>query len=109
MPRPFIASPFVNPLFYHGANDSFPSGHASAFFSLATAMFYYLPQINLPAGKAGFRPIWVSLFFIGAILIGLARIVAAVHWPVDILAGAVLGIITAFIIVKILQKLLKNL
>ena len=57
---------------------SFPSGHATFFMALAVSIFFYHK-------KAGY----VFMFF--ALLIGLARIIAGVHFPIDILGGFVLG------------------
>jgi undecaprenyl-diphosphatase len=78
-PRPFIELTDVKTLLTHGLNDSFPSGHATFSFALATAIYFYTNH------KIGL------LFILGATLIGLSRIIVGIHWPFDILAGAVLG------------------
>jgi len=82
-PRPFLVLSDVNLLFLHGDNDSFPSGHATFFFALATALYFYHRQMAL-------------LYFVGALAIGLSRVVAGVHWPVDIVWGYVLGGVIAY-------------
>jgi undecaprenyl-diphosphatase len=43
---------------------------------------------------------WGIVFFAGAILMGLARIIAGIHWPVDILVGALIGILSAWFVCK---------
>jgi undecaprenyl-diphosphatase len=63
----------------HESSNSFPSGHAAFFFALATTIFFY----NRHWGG------WY--FFLGA-LNGFARIAAGVHWPLDIVGGALIGI-----------------
>ncbi len=81
--RPFEALGF-EPLISE-SNNSFPSGHAAFFFALAAAMFYFNRKLGL----------W---FFLFAFLNGLARIMAGVHWPTDILGGAAVGILSLFLI-----------
>ena len=71
--------------------DSFPSGHAAFFFALAMGVWFFNKKLG----------VW---FFIGAILMGIARIFVGVHWPSDILAGAVIGIVSAIIVYKFIPK-----
>ncbi len=79
--RPFVAlGDTINPLFIHGLNDSFPSGHSVIIFTLA----FYIYSIN--------RYIGLTLILF-AILSGMARVIAGVHWPTDILGSAILAYI----------------
>lgn len=80
-PRPFIELRDANLLFPHGDHDSFPSGHATFLFSL----WWALRLVRFPRRLAVF-------FFSGAVLVGLARVAAGIHWPLDILGGALLGV-----------------
>ena len=60
---------------------SFPSGHAARSTMLAVV-------------AVGLGPLWLGLaLLIWAPLVGLARIILGVHYPSDILAGMVLGLI----------------
>ena len=98
-PRPFLALNFV-PLINQKASDSsFPSGHASFYFALSTIVYYYNKKIGV-------------LFYIASLLIVLARVFVGVHWPSDILAGAVLGILMGWVLNRIFRKhankLIKN-
>lgn len=77
-PRPFLVLSDLNQLIQHGANDSFPSGHATLFMALGTGLYL----LNKKLG---------NLFIIAAVLISLARIAAGIHWPLDILAGWLLA------------------
>ena len=63
-------------------NNSFPSGHTLASFEAATSIFLYYK-------KWGIAP----LSF--ATLIGISRIFLLVHYPSDVLAGALFGILFA--------------
>lgn len=83
-PRPFVAEQ-VNQLLEHSASSSFPSGHAAFFFALSTVIFLYHKKAGL-------------LFFIASFLIGLARIFVGIHYPLDILVGAVIGILFGWLI-----------
>ncbi len=85
--RPFLSLPNIYPLFPE-AGYAFPSGHAAVFSAIAFAIYF-------KHKKAGF----VFMFF--AFLIGLARIVAGVHFPIDILGGFILGALVALFVNKI--------
>lgn len=61
---------------------SFPSGHTSAAFMMATLLGYYLPSLMI-------------LLYCWAALVGFSRVVLGVHFPTDILVGVILGVGTA--------------
>lgn len=90
-PRPFEVLSSIYRLLEHSPGGSFPSGHAAFFFALAASIFFY-------------RKIWGIVFFLAALSIGLGRVAAGLHWPSDILAGAVLGILTSVIVNLISKK-----
>jgi len=88
-PRPFIALSEVSSLI-EGVKtlNSFPSGHATFFASIAASVFAYHR--------------WTGLVFIlAAIIIGIARVAAGVHFPIDILGGWVLGGVIGYIAFKL--------
>ncbi len=62
---------------------SFPSGHAITAFAVAVSLSFYYPALALP------------LFFC-ALSIALSRIILGMHFPSDVMAGAVLGVALAF-------------
>jgi undecaprenyl-diphosphatase len=61
---------------------SFPSGHTAAACIMATLLAYFFPAMAVPA------ILWASL-------VGLSRVYLGVHYPTDILAGAVMGLTCA--------------
>lgn len=93
-PRPFLILEDMHQLVNDEFSSSFPSGHASFYFALAMAVYLY----NKRAGY---------IYLILAGLMGIARIFVGVHWPLDILAGAVLGVATA-VLVNYLVNYLKQ-
>lgn len=84
-PRPYLVLEKVNILMNHETSSSFPSGHATFFFALAFG-------VHLIDRR------WGRIYLTLAALISLARIFVSIHWPLDILAGAGLGIITAMLL-----------
>lgn len=83
-PRPFEILD-VYKLLEHDGGISFPSGHAAFFFAVAAAVFIFYRK-------------WGILFYFLALAMGLSRVVAGIHWPSDVLAGAVIGILSAYFI-----------
>jgi membrane-associated phospholipid phosphatase len=79
--RPFISNEEVRVVGWREPGRSFPSGHTSQIFFLATLL------------SAHFTPSWGfgPLLYLIAILVGVTRIYVGAHYPRDVLGGAVLG------------------
>ena len=76
--RPFVALGLA-PLFAHGADSSFPSDHTLVGAALAAPLVWRLWRLGVP-------------LLIVALLAGLARVAAGIHWPSDILGSALVAL-----------------
>lgn len=72
--------------FFDASRASFPSGHTSAAFAIATVL-----SRELSARYPGPRWLIRGALYGAAGSVGLARVYQNVHWPSDILTGATLG------------------
>lgn len=68
--------------------SSFPSGHTTTAFAIATAMVLFTN-----------RKAWQWLYLLSAVLIGYSRIYLAQHFLLDVMAGAAIGTLSAIAMV----------
>ncbi|MDP4208411.1 MAG: phosphatase PAP2 family protein [Bacteroidota bacterium] len=95
-PRPFVTYPFLEKV-TSGGSPSFPSGHTADAFSIATSLSIAYPKwyIIIPAyGWAG--------------VVAYSRMDLGVHYPSDVLAGAIIGAGSAYLCYKGQQWLAKK-
>jgi undecaprenyl-diphosphatase len=90
LPRPFIALKDVSLLAYENG-FTFPSIHCAYAFMAATVL-------------AGFFKRYV-LFFAIATLAGISRIYIGVHYPLDVIGGAALGIMVGLILLGVYKEI----
>lgn len=95
-PRPFIEAGYTL-IIANPGGYSFPSGHTLASFTAATVV------CCMPLGKG-----WKIGAVVLAVLIAFSRLYLFVHYPTDVLAGAVLGIIGALLAVRIARSWLRR-
>jgi len=92
--RPFVT--YQAHQLLSGNEWSFPSGHSAFFFAMATAIYLYNKK-------------WGIGFFLAAILMNISRVIAGVHYPSDIIGGAIIGIIVAYVVFYFAERTkLKN-
>jgi undecaprenyl-diphosphatase len=78
-PRPFVTHPDQVHLFAkHAADPSFPSDHATAAFAIAVALLLRDRRLGIGA---------LAL----ATVLAIGRVAIGVHYPTDVIGGAVLG------------------
>ena len=79
---------------------SLPSGHSSAAF----ALFLSLGVLAGRGQPARMRLTWLLLASLPALAIALSRVYLGVHWPTDILAGALLASTVCAVCLAVLQR-----
>lgn len=94
-PRPFLALPGDVHSLFTDPSWSFPSGHASFFFALSTVVFLYDRRLGY-------------VFFALSAVITIGRVAAGVHYPSDILAGAVLGSLVGYLLYRFARPALSK-
>jgi undecaprenyl-diphosphatase len=77
--RPPLVYPEPRPLVHTPHSGAFPSGHSSVAFACATVIAWTSPKLAVPA-------------FVLAAAIAFSRVYVGVHWPLDVLGGAALGV-----------------
>lgn len=89
--RPYDFNTAVTPLIGKQVDYSFPSGHTGSTFAVASGLFFKKNKLWIP-------------FTIFAVLIGFSRMYVYVHYPSDVLVGALMGILSGFVAVKLLES-----
>jgi undecaprenyl-diphosphatase len=84
-PRPFVAHPEIHAFLGHGADPGFPSDHATAAFAIGGVLVLRLGWVAAPV-------------LLAALALSVARVVVGVHYPSDVLAGALLGLACAALV-----------
>lgn len=90
-PRPFITMPDIKLLINRPSSYSFPSGHATSSFTAATVLGYYFKKYKI-------------FFYSIATLIAFSRVYLYVHYPSDVITGAVLGTLIAWLVLNVVNK-----
>jgi undecaprenyl-diphosphatase len=86
--RPPLVYPEPRPLVPTPHTGSFPSGHSATAFACATVIAWASPRLAVPA-------------FVLAALVAWSRVYVGVHWPLDVLGGAALGVLVATALLKL--------
>lgn len=94
--RPYDVNTAIAILIKKPLDFSFPSGHTAASFAAMTALFL-----------AKMKKAWIAALIM-AVLIAFSRLYFYVHYPTDVLGGAVVGILSGIIGYAIVEKLDKR-
>lgn len=94
--RPYDVNTAIAILIKKPLDFSFPSGHTAASFAAMTALFL-----------AKMKKVWIAALVL-AVLIAFSRLYFYVHYPTDVLGGAVVGILSGIIGYAIVEKIDKR-
>jgi undecaprenyl-diphosphatase len=90
-PRPFVTFEELRIIIPTPSEYSFPSGHTASSFAAASVFYRHLPKkLGIPA-------------IVLAGLIGASRLYVGVHYPTDVLAGIITGILLSYLAQAILN------
>ncbi len=93
-PRPFVAHPdTVHVLLAHASDPSFPSDHASPAFAIAIVVLWFHRRLGVGA-------------LLLATIMSVARVYVGDHYPGDVTAGAIVGLIAAIVLVTWLSPVM---
>lgn len=92
-PRPFVSLADVHLLVVEDDPLSFPSGHTTSTLAVVTFLILNMKEL----AKKHYKIIDV-LLVIFAVMIPFSRIYVGVHYPADVIAGAIVGIVGALIV-----------
>jgi undecaprenyl-diphosphatase len=81
-PRPFVAHPRIHAFLAHAADPGFPSDHATAAFAIAVVLVVRLGWAGVPV-------------LVAALALAASRVLIGLHYPGDVLAGALIGTLCA--------------
>jgi undecaprenyl-diphosphatase len=89
-PRPFMVLDSANQLIQKTGYGSFPSGHTAFIAALSAALWTNYRKLGL-------------VFLGAAVLIGISRVIAGVHWPLDIMGGLAFGAAGGWLISRLMN------
>lgn len=84
-PRPFVALDNVHLLVVEDDPCSFPSGHTTSTFAVLSVLVFKFRH-----------EFWSVVLILFGIVIGFSRIYVGVHYPLDVLAGCIIGVLSAY-------------
>ncbi len=108
-PRPLAAfhdgiangSVVVNLMFEPLYSRAFPSGHTQTAFCVALFVNWLLGKSRITKPRLVFLQ---AAMIVLAVLVGISRIYVGAHFPVDVLGGAIIGIVPVLVVTRLVDR-----
>lgn len=89
-PQPF-ALENITPLIAHEVDNSFPSHHTLLVAAIASVIYLYNRRVG-------------SLLFLLALLVGMSRVLAGIHHPIDVVASILIAALVTWVVDRVYNK-----
>ncbi|MGN0968795.1 MAG: phosphatase PAP2 family protein [Oscillospiraceae bacterium] len=93
-PRPWLDVAGLTALVAENDPNSFPSGHTTAAFAFASALWRTAPDKWMKGAALA-----------AAVLMGFSRLYVGVHYPSDVLTGVVVGLLAGWLACLLVRRL----
>ena len=105
--RPYEVIDGLTRIIEKQSDRSFPSGHTANSMAVGVSLWLVSKKYELIGDKKLYFPKaagWIVLIW--SVLVGLSRLYVGVHYPTDVLGGAIIAIVNALIVFEVYKKLL---
>lgn len=107
--RPYEVIEGLTRIIEKQSDRSFPSGHTANSMAVGVSLWLVSRKYELLGDKKLYFPKtagWVVLVW--SVLVGLSRLYVGVHYPTDVLGGAIIAIVNAVIVLGVYKKLIEK-